>query len=123
VTTETDFTSTTPGPIPVFGIVDGSYTAQVDLTSDTFSLDPSGNLTILGNGYVTTSNTSTETPISFDLTAQGSLGSFSATITTTPLPSTWAMLIASLLGVGLLAYRGSKKQSHVLSSLGASAAA
>jgi hypothetical protein len=35
---------------------------------------------------------------------------------TTPLPSTWTMLIAGFLGLGFLAYRGSKKGSAALAA-------
>ena len=44
---------------------------------------------------------------------------FEAIINETPLPSTWMMFVASLLGLGLFAYRGSKKQSHGVSILAA----
>jgi hypothetical protein len=43
-------------------------------------------------------------------------------LATTPLPSTWTMLIASLLGLGLFAYRGSKRRSQGVSMLGATTA-
>lgn len=38
-------------------------------------------------------------------------GSFSVSITATPLPSTWTMLIAGFVGLGLFAYRRSNKSS------------
>jgi len=38
------------------------------------------------------------------------------TVTTTPLPSTWTMLIAGVVGLGFLAYRGSKKRTAVIAS-------
>ena len=40
----------------------------------------------------------------------------SATISTTPLPSTWTMLIAGFAGFGFLAYRGTKKSSVALAA-------
>jgi len=43
-------------------------------------------------------------------------------LSATPLPSTWTMLIASLLGLGLFAHRGSKKRSQGVSMLGAATA-
>ncbi len=43
-------------------------------------------------------------------------------VNATPLPSTWTMLIASLLGLGLFAYRGSKNRRQGISMLGATAA-
>jgi hypothetical protein len=36
------------------------------------------------------------------------------TLTATPLPSTWTMLIAGFLGLGFFAYRGSKKNAAAL---------
>jgi hypothetical protein len=35
----------------------------------------------------------------------------SVTVTSTPLPSTWTMLIAGLAGIGFFAYRGSRKNA------------
>jgi hypothetical protein len=37
-------------------------------------------------------------------------------LTATPLPSTWTMLIAGFVGVGFIAYRGTKKNTAVLSA-------
>jgi hypothetical protein len=54
------------------------------------------------------------------LTTQGTPGvstSYSGTVTATPLPSTWMMLIASLVGLGLFAYHGSKKRESSLGML------
>jgi len=34
----------------------------------------------------------------------------------TPLPSTWTMLIAGLVGLGFFSYRGSKKNSAALAA-------
>jgi hypothetical protein len=41
------------------------------------------------------------------------LGAFDVlgSVTTTPLPSTWTMLIAGFVGLGFLAYRGTKKKT------------
>ncbi len=41
---------------------------------------------------------------------------FSATVATTPLPSTWTMLIAGFGGLGFLAFRGSKKSNGALAA-------
>ena len=38
------------------------------------------------------------------------------TLTATPLPSTWTMLIAGFVGLGLFAYRGSKKNPAALAA-------
>jgi hypothetical protein len=37
-------------------------------------------------------------------------------ITTTPLPSTWTMLIVGFIGLGLFAHRGTKKNSVALAT-------
>jgi hypothetical protein len=37
-------------------------------------------------------------------------------VTTTPLPSTWTMLIAGFVGLGFFAYRSSKKNTAVMSA-------
>jgi hypothetical protein len=39
------------------------------------------------------------------------LGLDNVSVTATPLPSTWTMLIAGFVGLGLLAYRGTKKNA------------
>ena len=41
-------------------------------------------------------------------------GSQTLSITATPLPSTWTMLIAAFVGLGLFAYRGTKKSCATL---------
>jgi hypothetical protein len=40
-------------------------------------------------------------------------GTFAAT---TPLPSTWTMLIAGFVGLGFVAYRGKKKGSAAIAA-------
>lgn len=42
---------------------------------------------------------------------------FSADITATPLPSSWTMLIAGLVGLGFFAYWGSKKSTPTLAAV------
>ena len=37
-------------------------------------------------------------------------------LTTTPIPSTWLMLLSGLVGLGFFAYRGSKKGAVVLAA-------
>ena len=54
--------------------------------------------------------------------ANGQNASLTEDIQATPLPSTWTMLIASLLGLGLFTYRGSKKRPSSVSMLDASVA-
>ena len=41
---------------------------------------------------------------------------FSATIATTPLPSTWTMLISGFVGLGFFAYRGTKRNPAIPAS-------
>jgi len=84
-------------------------------------------LYVLVNGL--TVSTSTGLPLSFsDTTTLASGGTvdfvvdgggtnqsddvvgLAATISSTPLPSTWLMLLSGFLGLGFVAYRGSKKK-------------
>lgn len=44
------------------------------------------------------------------------LGTESLTLTATPLPATWTMLIAGLIGLGFIAHRGSKKGSTAIAA-------
>jgi hypothetical protein len=41
-------------------------------------------------------------------------GTFAASLSANPLPSTWTMLIAGFIGLGFFAYRGSKKKVAAL---------
>lgn len=119
-------TSTSSGL--VLTATNNGSTLTVDLTSISFSVTPGPagqeDLTVIGYGTGSLTGFS-DTPIVFDLTSQdpGGAYTFSATITATPLPSTWAMLIVSLVGLGMVAYRGSKKQARGISILDATAAA
>jgi hypothetical protein len=56
------------------------------------------------------------TDISFDVNADGNLIG-GVTVTTTPLPATWTMLMAGFLGLGFFAYRGTKKNVVALSAI------
>jgi hypothetical protein len=56
-------------------------------------------------------------PITIALISNGTQGNFdNVSLTATPLPSTWTMLIAGFIGLGFFAYRGSKKSSSVLAA-------
>ena len=116
----TSFSSSTTTPFVVFDVTNGANTGVVTLASDTFTVQDIGGtetLTINGAGSerVTVGGVATTVPISFDLSTQNNVTgpeSFSASITTTPLPATWTMLITAFLGMGLLlGYRGTKKQA------------
>lgn len=111
-------TLTAGGGTEVLTIQVGSIIDTIDLTSYTFS-GTADNLTVTGFG----TSQFTGGPlvnIVFALTTQVTPGneglptSYSGSIST-PLPPAWTMLIASLLGLGFMAYRGSKKQSQALS--------
>jgi hypothetical protein len=115
-------TMTSGGGTEVFTIVNDGVTDTIDLTSYTFTGD-SRSLTITGFGTSLLSSAGAVlTGIAFTLTTQltstqgnGATTSYSGTITTTPLPPAWTMLFASLLGLGFMAYRGSKKQASAFS--------
>jgi len=49
-------------------------------------------------------------------TAGTGVADFSFGASATPLPSTWTMLIAGFVGLGFLAYRGSKKNATALAA-------
>lgn len=103
----------------VFSETESTNTLTFELSNPTFS-ENGQTLTVTGSGELLL-NGAPLSPASFLLTTSDPTGSytFEAIITETPLPSTWMMLIASLLGLGLFAYRGSKKQSHGVSILAA----
>ena len=54
-----------------------------------------------------------DTLLAWNLTTSPGPGAFDVlgSVTTTPLPSTWTMLIAGFAGLGFLAYRGTKKNT------------
>lgn len=120
-TTMTDFSETSTN-FQVLSLSEGGHTDVIDLSSVTFDFNNGDNdLTVLGSGTSQIDGGVLQS-IFFNFTIQGgpeTADSYSGTITTTPLPPTWTMLIASLLGLGLIAYRGSRKQS--VSLLGAAA--
>lgn len=105
----------------VFTVNTGTHTDTTTLTSVTFT-GTADALTIRGTG-TTVIDGGAATPIAFILTTQvapgqeGTATSYSGSITTVPLPGTWSMLLGSLLGLGLFAYYGSKKQARSVSML------
>lgn len=104
----------------VFSASDATDTIYFNLNSGSSFSEVGDILTITGSGELYFDGAPLSTG-NFVLTTQdpGDAYTFSATVTETPLPSTWTMLIASLLGLGLFAYRGSKRRSHGLSILAA----
>jgi hypothetical protein len=77
----------------------------------------------LGNWSIYTATgiaTSTGGSIVIDLASNGAQGDWDnvslSTTSTTPLPSTWTMLIAGFVGFGFFAYRGTKKNAAALSA-------
>jgi hypothetical protein len=115
-TTMDNFTSASTN-FPVLSLTEGANSLLVTLSSVVFQFaNGNADLTVLGSG--TANNDGVLQAISFNMTIQGGPGvqeSYSGTITTTPLPGTWALLLTALLGLGMFAYRGSKKQPQALS--------
>ena len=61
------------------------------------------------------------TTLSFDTIVGGNNGGIllddvSVNVATTPLPSTWTMLIAAFVGLGFFAYRGTKNRSAIVTA-------
>jgi hypothetical protein len=81
-----------------------------------------GTWTLNSFGVVATSTTETLTFSSVDTSELGGLPTYGNEITnvalfTTPLPSTWTMLIAGFIGFGYFAYRGSKKNAASVAAI------
>ena len=119
-TTWSPLTMTSGGGTEMVTIVSGGLTDVIDFTSYTFS-GTDHDLTITGTG-TSQINGGILQGISFSLTTQlasgtaaGTPTSYSGSVQTTPLPPAWTMLFASLLGLGFMTYRGSKKQSSAFS--------
>jgi hypothetical protein len=60
---------------------------------------------------ITGEGTATETITRTGATTESVSGTYSATLTTTPLPSTWVMLLGGLLGLGIVARSATIKRS------------
>ena len=72
-----------------------------------------------GSWFVSTgSGVAPSTTVTIALTNTGLQGNFDnvSLTATTPLPSTWTMLIAGFVGLGFLAYRGTKKNAAALAT-------
>ena len=97
------------GPITFATLVNGLDTDTITLTSYKFTEVDADELEIEGSGTATGTGPGNmfSVPIALFFSTQGPAGqpvSFSASITTTPLPSTLSMRFASFLGLGLLGY-------------------
>jgi hypothetical protein len=87
------------------------------------TLNPN-NLLIYTIGYdltlnspdITTQDLYTFGPYQGSGTLDPNPGTWSSSISATPLPSTWTMLIAGFVGLGFFAYRGSKKNAAALAA-------
>jgi len=109
------FTSSTATPFEVLSVSNGGNTDNIFLSSVSF-VTIAGGIDILGIG-TSVINGGPAQAISFFLTTQGTPGeptSYSGTVTTTPVPPTWLMFTASLFGLALFAYRGSKKRASAM---------
>ncbi len=96
------------GIIPInSGLITGYGSADPFNLSETLSaggtisflVDSPGTTTSCGYGYICYLGTGLQ-----------------ATISSTPLPSTWTMLIAGFIGFGFVSYRGSKKRAAAIAA-------
>lgn len=98
-------------------ITTGGHTDIIDLSSVVFQYSNNNtDLVILGSGTSQIDGGALQA-IALNFTIQGGANtndSYSGVISTTPLPGTWALLLTALLGFGMFAYRGSKKQAQTL---------
>ncbi len=126
--TETTYVTTCPGGVCPVGTTTGAA-APAGLfgtanTLDTTSFSAIGtNMQIAANPGLAAPYEITEDYTIVATSANNTTGaSGTIDVSATPLPSTWTMLIASLLGLGLFAYRGSKNRRQGISMLDATAA-
>jgi len=77
-----------------------------------------GALSFIGTSYYDFNSTTLELPGYPDTgpVDRYDAGTFAASISATPLPSTWTMLIAGFIGLAFFAYRGSRKNAAVVSA-------
>jgi len=75
-----------------------------------------GALSIIGSSYYDFNSATLELPVYWDggPADRYDAGTFAASLSATPLPSTWTTLIAGFIGLALFAYRGSKKKVAAL---------
>lgn len=95
----------------LFGTFTDSGTVSGGVSTGTLELVITG-----GTGaYLGYTGTETETATVTDATGAFS-GTGTGSLTTTPLPSTWAMLLSGLLGLWLFAHRGINKNAAAFAS-------
>jgi hypothetical protein len=88
----------------LFGTFTDSGTVSGGVSTGTLALIITG-----GTGaYLGYTGTETETATVTDATG-AFIGTGTGSLTTTPLPSTWMMLLSGFLGFGFFAYRGINK--------------
>jgi hypothetical protein len=77
-----------------------------------------GALSFIGSSYYDFNSTTLELPVYWDggPADRYDAGTFAANLSATPLPSTWTMLIAGFIALGLFGYRGSKKNAAALAA-------
>ena len=103
------------GSDPRYGLQDGlTATASAGPTSATFTSTNDGltqNLWQLETMLFTATGTSTDITLLGASANNSYIGLDNVTVDPTPLPSTWLMLISGFVGLGFLAYRGTKKNA------------
>jgi len=102
----TAFTYSPGGTLQLFSLVNSfgggalpAGTPDITISINGFGSTPGSSVYYSQNGFPDT------------LTTNGDVS-----IATTPLPSTWTMLIASFFGLGFFAYRGSKRNAAALAA-------
>jgi hypothetical protein len=122
------YTVTTSGTVTAFGSCSDNCFTVTGVVTDTFAGGTLfGTFTDIGSNSGTVSNgtlslvitggtgaylgyTGTETETAVVTIATGAFtGTGAGSLTTTPLPSTWLMLLSGFLGLGFFAYRGINK--------------
>ena len=90
----------------LFGTSSGTGTTNGTTATDTI------NVIYTGGTGVFAGDTGTATELeTVDIDANTFTSTVTGTLTTTPLPTTWLMLLSGFVGLGLFAYRGSKKSA------------
>jgi hypothetical protein len=109
--------------LSIFGCTDALCTSSTQIASTTTNTSTTGQSEFVtanglapGTYFIQVSSSGTNT-------AESYTGNIEVNASATPLPSTWTMLIASLLGIGWFAHRGPKMQALGLGRLDAAAAA
>jgi len=99
----------------LFGTGSGDGTAD-GLGGTTFTIDF---VVTGGTGFFagdTGQGTETGTGTTTSSTTASAAASYTGTLTTTPLPATWLMLLSGFVGLGFFVYRGTKKRSTAMAA-------